>query len=319
MDGIRINKYMSEAGICSRREADRLIEEGRVRINGTEAGVGTRVLPGDRVTVDGQEAVEQKEADKVLLAYNKPKGVECTSDRSNPDNIIDKIGYSRRIYTIGRLDKSSCGLILLTNDGELAYRISKAGDNHEKEYIVRVDRPFPDSFLEELRKGVELPEKKTAPCKTERLSEQMFRITLIQGLNRQIRRMCECFDYKVVYLKRIRVMNILLGDLAPGTYRVLAGDELKELKRRLGLSISRETGKPEEPDKMPGKKSGGKDVHFSGKRGRTENESGRSEGVFSGKRSQNETGTGKISGNFSGRKENGSDTSGHPRTSVRRY
>ncbi len=232
-DGIRINKYMSDAGICSRREADRLVEEGKVLIDGRVAEVGARVFPGQKVTVAGREALATRSEDKVILAYNKPKGVECTSDRTNPDNIIDKIGYSKRVYTIGRLDKSSCGLILLTNDGDMAYRISKAGDNHEKEYIVRVDRPFPDEFLVKMAAGVPLEEKMTAPCKVERLGPQMFRIVLIQGLNRQIRRMCEYFDFKVVYLKRVRVMNILLGDLEPGTYREITKKEQDVLRALL--------------------------------------------------------------------------------------
>lgn len=233
--GIRINKYMSDAGICSRREADRLVEAGLVRIDGEPATVGSRVLPGQKVTVKGQEASEGHKEDKVVLAFHKPKGVECTSDRTNPDNIIDYIGYDKRIYTVGRLDKNSSGLILLTNDGELANEISKAGDFHEKEYLVRVDKPITDEFVEKMSSGVPVLDKITAPCRVQKLSDQLFRIVLIQGLNRQIRRMCEYFGYKVLALKRVRVMNILLGDLQRGTYREVTPKEMEELRRLLGL------------------------------------------------------------------------------------
>ncbi len=233
--GIRINKYMSDVGICSRREADRLVEAGLVRIDGVPATVGSRVLPGQKVTVKGQEAPEGGKKDKVVLAFHKPKGVECTSDRTNPDNIIDYIGYDKRIYTVGRLDKNSSGLILLTNDGELANEISKAGAFHEKEYLVRVDKPITDEFVEKMSSGVPILDRITAPCRVQKLSDQLFRIVLIQGLNRQIRRMCEYFDYKVVALKRVRVMNILLGDLQRGAYREVTPKEMEELRRLLGL------------------------------------------------------------------------------------
>ncbi len=230
-EGVRINKYMSEAGICSRREADRLVEAGLVTIDGVTAVTGSKVLPGQKVLVRGQAA--KREEQKILLAFNKPRGVECTSDRSNPDNIIDYIKYPKRIYTVGRLDKNSCGLILLTNDGDLANEIAKAGDNHEKEYIVRVNKPITEEFLEKMQKGVPVLGKMTAPCRIQKMGDQMFRIVLIQGLNRQIRRMCEYLDYHVVYLKRIRVMNIVLADLPDGKYREVTDYERKELYRLL--------------------------------------------------------------------------------------
>lgn len=230
-EGVRINKYMSEAGICSRREADRLVEAGLVTIDGATAVTGSKVLPGQKVLVRGQAA--KREEQKILLAFNKPRGVECTSDRSNPDNIIDYIKYPKRIYTVGRLDKNSCGLILLTNDGDLANEIAKAGDNHEKEYIVRVNKPITEEFLEKMQKGVPVLGKITAPCRIQKMGDQMFRIVLIQGLNRQIRRMCEYLDYHVVYLKRIRVMNIVLADLPDGKYREVTDYERKELYRLL--------------------------------------------------------------------------------------
>lgn len=230
-EGVRINKYMSEAGICSRREADRLVEAGLVTIDGVTAVTGSKVLPGQKVLVRGQAA--KREEQKILLAFNKPRGVECTSDRSNPDNIIDYIKYPKRIYTVGRLDKNSCGLILLTNDGDLANEIAKAGDNHEKEYIVRVNKPITEEFLEKMQKGVPVLGKITAPCRIQKMGDQMFRIVLIQGLNRQIRRMCEYLDYHVVYLKRIRVMNIVLADLPDGKYREVTDYERKEMYRLL--------------------------------------------------------------------------------------
>jgi len=230
-EGVRINKYLGEAGICSRREADRLVEAGQVTIDGVVAHAGDRVMPGQKVVVAGQEAA--KEQEDILLACYKPKGIECTSDRSNPDNIIDFLHYGKRIYTIGRLDKNSSGLILLTNNGDLAYRIAKAGDRHEKEYVVTVDKPITEEFLEGMTKGVPILGKITAPAKIRRTGERTFGIILIQGMNRQIRRMCEYFGYRVTYLKRIRVMNISLGNLEKGQYREVSAEERKELYRLL--------------------------------------------------------------------------------------
>jgi pseudouridine synthase len=229
--GVRINKYLSEAGICSRREADRLVEAGQVTVDGVTAKAGDRVLPGQKVVVAGAEA--KKEEEDILLACYKPKGIECTSDRSNPDNIIDFLKYPKRIYTVGRLDKNSSGLILLTNNGDLAYRIAKAGDRHEKEYVVAVDKPLTEDFLEGMTKGVPILGKMTAPAKIRRTGEKTFSIVLIQGMNRQIRRMCEYFGYRVTYLKRIRVMNIALGTLEKGQYREVSAEERKELYRLL--------------------------------------------------------------------------------------
>ena len=229
--GVRINKYLSEAGICSRREADRLVEAGQVTIDGVTATAGDRVMPGQKVVVAG--AVAKKEEEDILLACYKPKGIECTSDRSNPDNIIDFLKYPKRIYTVGRLDKNSSGLILLTNNGDLAYRIAKAGDRHEKEYVVAVDKPLTDEFLVGMTKGVPILGKVTAPAKIRRTGEKTFSIVLIQGMNRQIRRMCEYFGFRVTYLKRIRVMNISLGTLEKGQYREVSAEERKELYRLL--------------------------------------------------------------------------------------
>lgn len=232
-DGIRLNKYLGDAGVCSRREADRLIEEGVIAVDGTTASVGTRVLPGQSVTMRGKAVSLTKKDDKVVLAFHKPRGVECTSDRSNPDNIIDYIKYNKRIYTIGRLDKNSSGLILLTNDGDLANKIAKAGENHEKEYLVRVDKPLTKEFLYRMANGLPILGKKTAPCRVQQIGECFFRIVLIQGMNRQIRRMCEYLEYRVVALKRVRVMNILLGELPSGEYREVTPKELAELRKML--------------------------------------------------------------------------------------
>lgn len=229
-NGIRLNKYLGEAGICSRRAADSLIEEGRVTVDGVTASMGCRVFPGSRVCVDGREAVIKTK--KVVIAYNKPVGIECTSDRSNKDNIIDAVGYPERVYTIGRLDKNSCGLILLTNDGELAYRISKAGEKHQKEYNVVIDRPVDDEFIKKMEGGVAILGKKTAPVRIYPKSEKSFNIVLIQGMNRQIRRMCEECGAKVRHLKRVRIMGLKLGDLESGKYRLLNDEETEMLYRQ---------------------------------------------------------------------------------------
>ena len=228
-EGIRLNKYLAEAGVASRRGSDRLIEEGRVTVNGEEAAVGTKVMPGDKVAVDGK-TVKADTGGTVILAFNKPRGITCTANKDDPDNIIDFIGYPRRIFTVGRLDKDSEGLILLTNDGALADRIMRSRYGHEKEYIVTVDRDVTKDFLKDMESGVEIEEGVvTRRCKTELIDPRRFRIILRQGLNRQIRRMCETLGYNVVRLQRIRVMNIQLGKLREGTYRDLSKMERQEL------------------------------------------------------------------------------------------
>lgn len=227
----RINKYLSDAGMCSRREADRLIEQGRVLINGVPAVMGSKVMPGQRVTIAGQEI--KKEEHMVLIAFNKPQGIVCTTDRREPDNIIDFINYGSRIFPIGRLDKESEGLILLTNDGEIVNKILRAGNHHEKEYIVQVNKPVTPEFLKGMAGGVPILDTVTRPCLVEQLDKTTFRIVLTQGLNRQIRRMCEYFEYRVRSLKRVRIMNVSLGRLKTGTYRNLTERELEELNRLL--------------------------------------------------------------------------------------
>ena len=230
---VRLNKYLSDAGFCSRREADRIIEEGRVFVDGKKAVLGQKVLPGQLVEADGK--VLKRSNELILLAYNKPEGVECTTDPQNPDNIVDRIHYPVRIYPIGRLDKNSTGLILLTNTGEIVNRILKASNYHEKEYVVRVDHVITESFLQKMRSGVTIlledgtKEATTRECDVAQINADTFSIILTQGLNRQIRRMCQAQGYSVISLKRIRIMNVLLGDLKIGEYRPLSETEIKEL------------------------------------------------------------------------------------------
>lgn len=225
----RINKYLSEVGYCSRREADRLIAAGRVRINGVVPEMGTQVESGDKVTVDGKNIHSPKE-DHVYLALNKPVGIVCTTDTANePDNIIDFVGHPRRIFHIGRLDKPSEGLILLTSDGDIVNKILRAGNNHEKEYVVTVNRYIDDHFIKQMSSGVPILGTVTAPCKVRKLGEKTFNIILTQGLNRQIRRMCSHLGYEVTKLKRIRIMNIRL-DLPVGKWRDLTPRELAEIQ-----------------------------------------------------------------------------------------
>ncbi len=230
---VRINKFLSEIGFCSRREADRLISDGKVYVNGELAKLGTKVNEDDEITVDGQ-IVENSQDKRVLLAVNKPKGIVCTTaEFKGEDNIINLVNYPTRIYPIGRLDKESEGLILMTNDGEIVNKISRSRNNHEKEYVVRVDKPVTKEFLNSMRNGIKILDTMTKPCKCKQTGAREFHIILTQGLNRQIRRMCRELDYHVRALKRIRVMNIELGDLKLGEYREIKGAELKELERLL--------------------------------------------------------------------------------------
>lgn len=228
---MRLNKYLSDAGVCSRREADRFIEAGRVKVDGKPALMGQKVLPSQRIEMDGK--IIKKEEEKVLLAFNKPKGIVCTTSKKEKDNIIDFINYGKRIYPVGRLDKDSEGLILLTNQGELVDKILRGSNYHEKEYVVTVNKRITPEFLRAMSSGVPILDTVTRPCEIEQIDIRTFRIILTQGLNRQIRRMCEYFDYRVVDLKRVRVMNIHLGRLKSGTYRRVAGTELDELLKLL--------------------------------------------------------------------------------------
>lgn len=238
----RINKYLSEAGYCSRREADKLIAAGRVTVNGNIPEMGTKVSPNDTIEVDGVEIQNTKES-FVYLAFNKPVGIVCTTDtRVEKDNIIDFINYHKRIFPIGRLDKPSEGLILLTDDGDIVNKILRASNNHEKEYIVTVDKPISQTFIKHMSDGVPILDTVTKKCKVKRIDSLTFKIILTQGLNRQIRRMCEYLGYEVHTLKRTRIMNIKLN-IPVGEYRELTKEELKELN--ILLSDSSKTFRPQ--------------------------------------------------------------------------
>ncbi|AUC77957.1 23S rRNA pseudouridine(2604) synthase RluF [Nonlabens sp. MB-3u-79] len=236
--GIRINKYLSEQGFCSRRAADKLIEQERVTINGKVPEMGTKVMPDDAVAVDG-ESISKKKEKPVYIAFNKPVGIVCTTDtRVEKDNIIEYINYPTRIFPIGRLDKMSEGLIFLTNDGDIVNKILRSRNNHGKEYIVTVDRSVTESFLQKMRSGIPILDTVTKECEVEQIGRKTFRIVLTQGLNRQIRRMCEHLEYRVTKLKRIRIMNVSL-DVPHGTYRDLTTEELTELNRLTSQSTKK--------------------------------------------------------------------------------
>lgn len=231
--GIRINKFLSEAGVCSRREADKMLVNGRVCINGALAEAGAKVFPGMEVTVDGRPVSKEEE---IFIAFYKPKGVVCTTapeeNGVKVKNVIDYIGYNKRIYPVGRLDQSSEGLLLLTNQGEVMEKILRSRYGHEKEYFVRTDKRITDSFIDKMGKGVPVLDTVTKPCKVWKEDNYSFHIILTQGLNRQIRRMCGYFGYKVVYLRRDRVMNITLDGLKKGSYRRLTHEEVTILKKQ---------------------------------------------------------------------------------------
>ena len=230
-EGIRLNKYIASSGLCSRREADTLIENGKVTINGVVAVQGSKVLDGDVVEVNGRKVTP--EDDMVYIAFNKPLGITCTTDTRDPSNIIDYICFDDRIFPVGRLDKNSSGLILLTNDGSIVNKLLRAENGHEKEYLVTVNRPYDKAFIKSMESGVPVLGQLTLPCKIKPAGDKTFKIILHQGLNRQIRRMCEYLGYKVTKLKRIRFMNIMLGDLETGKWRYLTAAEKKELLKNI--------------------------------------------------------------------------------------
>ena len=233
-EGIRLNKFLSEAGVCSRREADRQIENGQVRINGKIATMGQRVFPTDVVEYKEKEIFTKPKP--VLLLFNKPKGIVCTAEKREKNNIVDYIHYPTRLYPVGRLDKDSRGLILMTNQGDLVNKIMRGRYGHEKEYIVRVEKPVTSDYIEEMKKGVYLSELKvtTRPKKKKKLSKFTFRIILTQGLNRQIRRMCQEFGYHVRDLQRVRIMNLLVDGIKEGEYREIQPEEYEKLNQLLG-------------------------------------------------------------------------------------
>lgn len=236
-DEVRINKFLSDAGVCSRREADRYVLEGKVKIDGVTAVIGSKVGKASKVTFQGKPV--QKEERLVLIAFNKPVGIVCTTDPGEQDNIVDFIQYGMRIYPIGRLDKDSEGLILLTNDGDVVNKILRAENRHEKEYIVTVNKEITPEFLKKMSQGIPILDTVTNPCEIHQMDKYTFRIILTQGLNRQIRRMCEHLGYRVVKLVRIRIMNILLGRLKSGTWRNVTEKEIEELNRLIRNKDSR--------------------------------------------------------------------------------
>jgi 23S rRNA pseudouridine2604 synthase len=238
MEDKSLNKYISETGICSRREADRVIEEGRVTINGHIAQKGNRVAPGDVVKIDGQ-AIETKTND-LYIALNKPRGITCTTDLKDKSNIVDYLDFPERIFPIGRLDKDSDGLIFLTNDGDIVNKILRAGNNHEKEYVVQVNRPINADFIHKMGHGVKILGTITQKCAIRQESTRTFRIILTQGMNRQIRRMCTALGYEVVTLTRVRIMNIWLDDLPVGMWRYFTDNEMKIIHRLVADSVKTE-------------------------------------------------------------------------------
>ncbi|MEM7887490.1 23S rRNA pseudouridine(2604) synthase RluF [Morganella morganii] len=250
---VRLNKYISESGICSRRDADRYIEQGLVLINGKRAAIGSQVMPGDVVKVNGQLIEAREQDDLVLIALNKPVGIVSTTDEGEKDNIVDFVNHSTRIFPIGRLDKDSQGLIFLTNHGDLVNKILRAGNDHQKEYVVTVNKPITDDFIRGMGAGVPILGTVTKKCKVKQEAPFVFRITLIQGLNRQIRRMCEHFGYEVTKLERVRIMNISLTGIPVGEWRDLTDDELVELFDAIEKSSS-EDKKVKKPVAKPQKR-----------------------------------------------------------------
>lgn len=237
-EGKRLNKYIADSGYCSRREADRLIQEGKVKINGRVAGLGDRVLPGMKVVCDGKSL--SGDGEKVYIMLNKPRGIVCTADPREPMNVVDYVGYPIRIFPVGRLDKDSEGLLLLTSDGEIVNRLLRAAGGHEKEYEVEVDKPLTREFMENMMKGVPILDTVTLPCKLRRTGARSFNLVIVQGLNRQIRRMCEALGYNVQKLRRVRINTLKIGNLLPGQWRELTESELRALLD----SIKDSTGLP---------------------------------------------------------------------------
>jgi 23S rRNA pseudouridine2604 synthase len=244
----RLNKFIAETGFCSRREADKFVEQSRVTINGKVPELGTKVTSRDEIRIDGKLIIEKHDK-PIYLAFNKPVGIECTTNLDVRDNIVDYINYPKRIFPIGRLDKASEGLIFMTNDGDIVNKILRARNNHQKEYTVTVNRPITERFIERMANGIPILDTVTRKCKVEQISKFVFKIILTQGLNRQIRRMCEFLDFEVVALKRIRIINISL-DIAVGRYRDLTDQEIQELNELIEPSSKTQEAslpKPEKP------------------------------------------------------------------------
>ncbi len=306
----RLNKFISESGICSRREADRYIEQGHVFINGKRAQIGDQVSPRDKVMVNGILIKAQAQQDIIVLAFNKPVGITSTTEIGVRDNIVDFVNFPQRIFPIGRLDKDSQGLIFLTNNGDIVNKILRAGNNHEKEYLVTVDKPVTDEFVHAMSTGVPILGTMTKKCKVSKEAPYVFRITLIQGLNRQIRRMCEHFGYEVTKLERVRIMHINLKGIPVGDWRELTETEMQELFRLIKDSSStQEASVPKSAaNKRVPKRGDAKPVQQTASSGRTgKSLPPKSEDRFGGKSSRggNPRGKGPASGFKSGRSGSG--------------
>jgi 23S rRNA pseudouridine2604 synthase len=246
---LRLNKTISDSGICSRREADRHIEEGRVTVNGRVASLGTKVTQFDKIRVNGH-LIKQR-TNTVYIAFTKPLGLPCTTDPADPDNIVDYVNFPERIFNIGRLDKPSEGLIFLTNDGNIVNKILRAGNQHEKEYVVTVNKTITPEFEKQMQRGVPILGTVTKPCKLIRETDTCFRIILTQGLNRQIRRMCEALGYEVQRLKRVRIMNVTLSGLSAGDWRFLIEKEMEEINQMVKKSVGTEEASQRTPKPKP--------------------------------------------------------------------
>ena len=234
----RLNKYISETGTCSRREADKLIDQGRVTVNGNIPELGTKVSDADDITIDGKPIKSKEKA--IYIAFNKPPGITCTTDLKDKDNIIEFINHPKRIFPIGRLDKPSEGLLFMTNDGDIVNKILRAGNNHEKEYLVMVDKPIVPDFIQKMANGIDIGDAVTKKCFVKQEAADKFRIILTQGLNRQIRRMCDALDYKVYKLQRIRIMNVTLNGINSGGWRYLSNEEINTINKLVANSSKTE-------------------------------------------------------------------------------
>jgi 23S rRNA pseudouridine2604 synthase len=272
---VRLNKFLSESGACSRREADELIAEGRVTVNGQPAVLGTQVNDGDEVKLDGERVGQaRKKVKPVYIALNKPVGITCTTERHVDGNIVDFVNHTERVFPIGRLDKDSEGLILLTNDGDIVNEVLRAEHNHEKEYVVAVDRPITPDFVEKMSAGVRLSDATTKPCKVRPLGPKLFNITLTHGLNRQIRRMCEAFGYTVEALQRVRIMHIKLGQLPLGRWRNLSEQEIAPLLPKAKPAQSPQQARPQQGRPQQGRPQQGRQGGWHGDRGNSRHERG---------------------------------------------
>ncbi|MCE9662229.1 23S rRNA pseudouridine(2604) synthase RluF [Halomonas sp. M5N1S17] len=300
----RINKFISESGMCSRREADRYVEQGNVFLNGKRAKTGDQVFPGDEVKVNGQLIEPQEAEDLVFIALNKPVGIVSTTEPSEKDNIVDFVKHGVRIFPIGRLDKDSQGLIFLTNNGDLVNKILRASNNHEKEYRVTVNKPITDDFIVGMSSGVRILGEVTKPCKVVKESTFVFNITLVQGLNRQIRRMCEKFDYEVTRLERIRIMNVSLKGLALGDWRDLTAKEIDTINALTESSASAAEGRKSSAARAPGKRKTAKVAKGGAAASRRDNQGkASSSGRTTGKGSKARSSTGGSAGKGAGPKQ----------------